>query len=144
MPWLYRALADVVVVVHAAYVGFVIVAMLLILLGIVCGWQWIRNFWFRAIHILLIGVVVAESLLGIVCPLTTWEFQLRTAAGQQAEEGSFVGRWAHWLLFYDAPEWVFTTIYCAFGAVVLITMIFVPPRWPFRPSRKRPNPTSPI
>jgi hypothetical protein len=46
------------------------------------------------------------------------------------EDGSFVGRWVHELIFFEAPEWVFTIVYCAFGAVVLATFILAPPRWP--------------
>jgi hypothetical protein len=76
----------------------------------------------------MIGIVVVEALLGITCPLTTWENQLRHAAGETARAESFVGRWIHDLLFYDAPPWVFTVIYCLFGAVVLATFVIAPPK----------------
>jgi polyferredoxin len=126
----YRVLADAVVAAHFAYVAFVVVGMALILLGIVLHWSWVRNFWFRAIHLLMIAVVVAESVCGIVCPLTTWEDRLRETSGGATETGSFIGRWAHRLLFVNAPPWVLTSCYVAFGLAVLAAFILAPPRRP--------------
>jgi len=130
---IYRFWADLVVVVHAAYVGIVLGGFVAILLGILFHWNWIRNFWFRAIHFLMIGIVVVESLLDIVCPLTTWENDLRLKAGDEAVyPGSFLGRWVHDLLFYDAPTWVMTLAYCIFGLLVLAALVLAPPRWPWK------------
>jgi hypothetical protein len=129
---IYRWLADAVVVFHAAYVTFVIAGLLAVLVGVVLRWRWIRNPWFRWIHFFFIAVVVVESLFGVECPLTTWEDDLRRAAGEEVAQGTFIGRWAHEFLFYDAPDWVFTIAYCAFGALVLAVLILVPPRWPHR------------
>ncbi len=36
--------------------------------------------------------------------------------------------WLQKLLYYEAPEWVFVTAYSAFGLVVLLTLLLVPPR----------------
>ena len=66
----YRFLADAVLVLHFAYVAFVVLGMAAILAGIALGWQWVRNFWFRGVHFLMIAAVAVESLLGILCPLT--------------------------------------------------------------------------
>lgn len=129
---IYRFWADVVVVAHAAYVGFVLGGFLAILLGILFRWNWIQNFWFRAVHLLMIGIVVVESLLNIVCPLTTLENDLRAKAGEAAVyPGSFIGRWVHSILFYDAPNWVLTLGYCLFGLLVLGALVVKPPRWPW-------------
>jgi hypothetical protein len=139
---IYNFLADVMVAVHLGYVAFVVFGMLLILLGIARSWRWVRNFWFRTVHFLMIAVVVAESLGGIVCPLTVWEHDLRMADARangdvvsetEATEPpeSFVGRWVHRLMFFTAPPWVFTLCYSLFGAAVLATLILAPPRWPW-------------
>ncbi len=125
---LYSVIADAVVFIHAAYVSFVVLGLAAVLIGSVLRWRWIRSFWFRVVHLGMIGIVVVEALLGITCPLTTWENQLRHAAGETARAESFVGRWIHDLLFYDAPPWVFTVIYCLFGAVVLATFVIAPPK----------------
>ena len=129
---LYRFLADVVVVIHFAYVAFIVLGMAAILAGVARGWRWVRNFWFRAIHFLMIAVVVAESLCGILCPMTEWEDRLRELAGEPNEPGSFVGRWTHQILFVDAPPSVLAMGYSVFGLAVLLMLIFAPPRWPWK------------
>ena len=101
-------LADVIVVAHAAYVGFVVLGLVAILAGVAFRWQWVRNPWFRWTHLTMIGIVVAEALAGIPCPLTVWEHQLRKGAGQVAYAGDFIGYWTHRLLFFRAEPWVFT------------------------------------
>jgi len=125
---LYKLAADAVVVLHAAYVSFVVFGQLAIFIGILVRWAWVRNARFRWLHLLTISIVVVESLLGIVCPLTTLEAWLRTRAGQAAYRGDFLGHWVHALLFYDAPPWVFTLIYTAFGLLVAATFVTAPPR----------------
>jgi hypothetical protein len=69
---------------HFAYVTFVIVGLILTLVGAVLHWRWVRNFWFCLMHLSMIGVVVLEAWCGVVCPLTTWENELRELAGQVA------------------------------------------------------------
>ena len=99
---LYCLLADVVAVLHFLIVAFVLGGMLLILAGVLWHWTWIRNFWFRAVHVAMIVAVVAESLCGIVCPLTNWEDRLREAgSAPTSEPGSFLGRLVHSLLFVE-------------------------------------------
>src|SRR5271165_2551458 len=124
-----RMLADLIVLIHATYVGFVILGLVAILLGIAFQWKWVRNPWFRWTHISMIGIVVAETLAGIPCPLTVWEGQLRRAAGQVAYPGDFIGYWTHRLLFYRAEPWVFTMGYVLFGLAVLAAFIMAPPQW---------------
>jgi hypothetical protein len=127
-----RVLADVIVVFHACYVSFVVFGLAAILAGIVFRWAWVRNFWFRAIHLVMIGIVVGEALAGVPCPLTAWEHQLRTLAGEATYTGDFLGYWAHRLIFYRAEPWVFTVGYVLFGLAVLAAFVLAPPRWPGR------------
>jgi hypothetical protein len=132
----YRFLADAVVAVHFAYVAFVVLGLVAILAGAARGWQWVRNFWFRVVHFLMIAVVVIESVFGVLCPLTEWEDRLRELGGESGEPGSFVGRWLDRLLFVDLSSSTLAVCYCLFGMAVLLTLILVPPRWP----RKKASP----
>jgi hypothetical protein len=116
--------ADGLLVLHFAIVAFIAGGLILTWIGAALGWAWIRNPWFRYLHLGAIAFVAAEALLGIACPLTVWEDLLR--GGSPAE--SFVGRWVRELLYYRAPEWVFTTIYVAWTAATLATLRLVPPR----------------
>lgn len=121
-------LADLILVIHALFVAFVVLGLLVVLPGKYLGWSWVSNWWFRVIHLLAIGFVVAESWLGMICPLTEWENRSRSAAGGNAYSGSFIQHWLHELLFYDFAPWVFTVAYTAFGALVLVAWLLVPPQ----------------
>ena len=130
LPRFYLVLADVVLMVHTAFVVFVIFGLLLIWIGWFRRWAFVRNLWFRAAHLAAIGVVVAESVAGFICPLTTWEEQLRLrAGGEQRYEGSFIQHWLHRVMFFDLGESVFTIVYLAFFLVVALSFWVVPPRW---------------
>ncbi|MGI9316252.1 MAG: DUF2784 domain-containing protein [bacterium] len=121
-------LADVVLTVHVVFVLFVVLGLPLIWIGASRQWNWVRNFGFRLGHIVAIGIVVVQAWIGALCPLTTMEMQLRRRAGQQVYEQSFIQHWLQKLLYYDAPLWVFGTLYSLFGAAVLLSWIFIPPK----------------
>jgi hypothetical protein len=112
-----------VLMVHAAFVLFVVGGLVATWIGIALGWSFARSPAFRALHLAAIAFVVAESLLGFVCPLTEWEDALR---GNSTGEG-FIQRWVHAWLFWDWPGWVFTALYAAFGALVAWTWVRFPP-----------------
>ena len=116
-------LADIVLAVHFAFVLFVVGGFALIWIGVGAGWAWVRNFWFRMVHLAAIVFVAAEAIAGIWCPLTIWEAELRgTRAGK-----SFIAEWIHRLLFYDFPPWIFTAAYVSFALVVALTLWLIPP-----------------
>ena len=116
--------ADALLVLHFAIVVFVVGGLVLTWAGALLGWGWVRNPWFRYLHLAAIAFVALEALLGMVCPLTVWEDALRGGARPE----SFVGRWVERLLYYRAPEWMFTTAYVAWAAATLVTLRLVPPR----------------
>jgi hypothetical protein len=120
--------ADIVLLSHFAFVLFVVGGQIAILLGGWRGWRWVRGWGFRLAHLAAIAVVVAESWLGVICPLTWLEHRLRLAAGQTVEELSFVAYWVREWLFYGGPEWVFGLIYSLFGLLVLSSWWVYPPR----------------
>ena len=121
--------ADAVLVVHFAFVAFVVGGLAAIWMGAALGWPWVRNFAFRMAHLAAIVFVAAEALLGVMCPLTTWEDALR---GRESGKG-FIARWIHSVMFYELPPWVFTIAYVGFALVVLVTFVVLPPRRGARP-----------
>ncbi len=124
--------AHLIVIIHALYFSFVVGGMLLILIGIVRRWQWIRNFWFRAAHLAAIVLVGVEAVFGWVCPLTGLEKYFKEQAGEQSYGGDFVAYWAERLLYWDFPQWVFNALHIGFALLVLATFILAPPRWPWK------------
>ena len=117
-------IADAILVVHFGIVLFIVGGLIAVWVGAALGWRWIRSPWFRYAHLGAIVFVAGEALVGMACPLTVWEDALR--GGGRAE--SFVGRWVRWLLFYEAPEWLFTATYVAWAIATLLTLRAVPPR----------------
>jgi Na+(H+)/acetate symporter ActP len=130
----FSALADVALITHVAFIAFVVVGLLVILLGGMRGWNWVRNPWFRLLHLASIGLVVVQAWLGIICPLTTLEMALREKAGDSTYGGTFVAHWLQRLIYYEAPPWVFAVSYTVFGlAVVGSWLKFRPRRFSERP-----------
>lgn len=125
---LYLIAADAILITHSLFVCFVVAGLLLVFIGKWRGWRWVYHFWFRVAHLIAIGVVVLQSWLGMICPLTIWEMQLRALAGDQVYSGAFIAHWLQQLLFYRAPDWVFALLYTAFGALVVASWFWVRPR----------------
>src|SRR5260221_8253978 len=107
---MYGFLADVLVIVHCVYVAYVVLGQLSIWLGWSLGWRWLRNFWFRVTHLAAIAFVAFEEAIGMDCPLSVWERQLRELAGQVERPGTFMGRLFHDVLFLPLPAHYFTWI----------------------------------
>jgi hypothetical protein len=120
-------LADAILVLHFAFVSFVVGGLAVIWAGAALGWRWVRSFRFRVAHLVSILFVAAEALLGLACPLTVWEDALR---GNRSDLG-FIARWVRAMMFYELPPWVFTAAYAGFALVVALTF------WLFPPTRRR-------
>lgn len=134
-PAAYRFLADAVLALHFAFVAFVVLGLVLILIGGARGWRWVRNRVFRSGHAAAIAIVVAQAWVGALCPLTTLEMWLRSRAGEASYAGSFIAHWLGRALYYQAPAWVFTAAYTAFAALVIAAWLRVPPVRPRRGPR---------
>jgi Protein of Unknown function (DUF2784) len=127
----YGYAADALVAIHLAYVGYVVLGQVAIIIAAPFKWQWARNPWFRFTHLAAIAYVAYEEFAGIRCPLTVWEEQLRALGGQAINSGTtFMGRMFHDLLFYEnTPHIVFAVGHVAMAVLVLQAFIMYPPRW---------------
>ncbi len=105
---LYRLLADLVVVIHAAFVLFVLIGGLLAL-----KWPWIVRLHLPAAAW---GAIVEFS--GWLCPLTPLEHSLRAQAGDLAAyETDFIGRYLLPILY---PADLTREVQMVLGSIVLI------------------------
>ena len=126
---IYSLLADLVLLIHFGFVAFVVLGFVVIWVGYFCRWAFVRDLRFRIAHLAAIGLVLAEALAGFICPLTTWENQLRIHAGEEAGyTGSFIQHWFGRILFHDWSEKTFTLIYASFFLFVALTFWVVMPR----------------
>jgi len=124
---MHRIFADVVLVLHTTYVAFVVFGLLLTAIGAVRQWKWIRNAWFRGIHLSCVVFVVGLAWAGKICPLTIWENLLRERSGGSGYANGFIQHWLHQLLFYDFEPATFTFAYTLFAITVVGTWVLAPP-----------------
>ena len=127
-PALFILAADAILLLHVLVVIFIVFSLVLIFVGNVLTWTWIRNPWFRLLHLLAICVVVLLSWLNMICPLTSIEMELRIRAGDTAYSGTFISHWLESILYYQAPPWVFVVGYTIFGVMVVASWFFIRPR----------------
>ncbi|MEW8660815.1 MAG: DUF2784 domain-containing protein [Candidatus Thiodiazotropha sp.] len=128
---IYLLAADAILLIHALFVAFVVFGLVVVYIGHGLSWAWVRDYWFRIVHLICIAIVVVQSWIGVLCPLTTWEMQLREKAGADSYTGSFIQHWLQRILYYEAPDWVFLLVYTIFGIIVFASWFIV------RPIRKR-------
>jgi hypothetical protein len=125
-PAAYMFWADVVLALHMAYTAFIVLGLMAIWVGRLFRARFVANPWFRWTHLACMGVVVVQSILGIMCPLTVLEWRLREASGLIFYRETFMQRVAEVVLYEDLPGHVFLVIYIAFFMAMLLTAVFVP------------------
>lgn len=126
---LHRLLADAVLLVHAAFVAFVVLGGLWVLFRPKLAW----------LHLPAVAWGAGIEIFGGVCPLTPLENQLRRLAGEQGFHGGFV---EHYLLAALYPEGLTRAVQLALGFAVLMlnTALYVAV-W-HRARRRRISPPS--
>ena len=102
----YRALADLVLVVHLAFVLFVVLGGLLAL-------RWPRVAWVH-VPVALYGALI--EFVGFVCPLTPLENSLRRRGGEAGYDGGFIEHYVTATLY---PAGLSREVQLALGVAVL-------------------------
>ncbi len=110
----YRAAADSVLVLHAAFVLFVMLGGLLVL-------RWIKVAW---LHVPAVAWAAFVEFTGRICPLTPLEVALRTRAGEVGYTGDFV---EHYIVSLLYPDGLTRDAQTALGGLVIVVnaMIYV-------------------
>ncbi|HLG53063.1 MAG TPA: DUF2784 domain-containing protein [Steroidobacteraceae bacterium] len=111
---LYRALADAVLVLHLAFILFVMLGGLLVL----------RLPWLAWLHLpaAIWGALI--EFAGWICPLTPLEKQLRLLAGEEAYRGGFINHYVIPLIYPDGltreMQWLLGVLVLAVNAAVYL------------------------
>ncbi|MDJ0790171.1 MAG: DUF2784 domain-containing protein [Myxococcota bacterium] len=104
---LHRALADLVLVLHLAFIVFVVAGGLLAL-----RWRWAP-----LVHVPAACWGIFIEVSGGVCPLTPLENTLRRAAGSSGYEGGFV---EHYLVPLIYPDSLSYPVQLVLAALILL------------------------
>lgn len=121
----YSVLADIVLVVHLAFVAFVI-------FGGFAALRWPRVAWVH-IPVAVYGALV--EFIGFICPLTPLEVALRQRGGEAGYQGGFV---EHYITAALYPTGLTREIQIVLGVSVLVLNGIIYTIWLRRRSRGIP------
>lgn len=103
---LYRLCADAIVLIHFAFILFVIFGGLLV-------WRWPRIAW---VHLPMVLWAIGIECAGFICPLTPLENFFRTRAGSGGYEGGFI---EHYIVAIIYPAGLTRTIQFILAALLI-------------------------
>jgi hypothetical protein len=113
-----RTLADLVVLVHLAFIGFVTLGGLLAL-----RWRWVP--W---LHLPAVAWGALVEFFGLTCPLTPLENWLRRLAGMQGYTSGFVERYVLPVVYPAAltrkSQVALGALLCAVNATVYLLLLW--------------------
>lgn len=121
----YRTAADGVLVLHLAFVVFVVLGGLLVL-------RWPRVAW---AHLPIAIYGAAIEFIGFICPLTPLENELRRRGGEAGYAGGFID---HYITAALYPTGLTRGAQLVLGTVVLLLNGVVYTLWLRRRRRRRP------
>ncbi len=103
---IYRILAELLLVVHLAFILFVVFGGFAVL-----KWHWLA--W---VHLPVAGWGAIVELKSWVCPLTPWENKLRVLAGQEGYDEGFI---EHYIMPVIYPPGLTRDIQTTLGLLVV-------------------------
>jgi hypothetical protein len=109
---LYRLAADAVLLLHLAFVVFVVLGAFLVL-------RWGKVAW---VHLPAVAWGALVEFSGWICPLTPLEIALRQAAGDAAYAGDFV---EHYIVALLYPESLTRDAQVALGVAVVLLNVAI-------------------
>jgi hypothetical protein len=127
-PQQLGGLADAVFWLHVMVVLFNVFGLVVVPIGAWRGWEFVRVFWFRALHLAMLAVVAIQAVYGRACFLTVWQSDLLQQAGQAESNAPLIQRWVTRLILWPVPLWVFVVLYLAILAYALALWWLIPPR----------------
>ena len=122
--------AEAILWVHLVVIAFNVFGLVAIPMGAWSGRKFVRVFWWRALHLGLLGIVALQAVLGRACFLTIWEVELLRRAGEAASNEPLLQDWVRWVIYWSLPLWIFAAIYVAVCLYALLLWWLVPPSYP--------------
>ena len=120
------ALAAAILAAHLAIILFNLFGLIVVPLGAICGWRFVRVRWWRLLHLVSLAAVAAQAVFGHACFLTIWQASLTGATGLPTP---LIMGWVNRVIYWPLPVWVFATLYViVFGYALALFWLVRPAR----------------
>ena len=109
--------SEIVLLFHFCIFLFMILSFFFIPLGYYQKWEWVKNKYYRLIHLILMGIIFIETILGFMCPLTILENFLRN----NIEINNKITQIIHQIMYWDLSSYQFIILYL----ISLLYLVFL-------------------
>ena len=115
--------SEIVLLFHFCIFLFIILSFFFIPLGYYQKWKWVKNKYYRLIHLILMGIIFIETILGFMCPLPILENFLRN----NIEINNKITQIIHQIMYWDLPTYQFIILYLLSLLYLIFLWIFFKP-----------------
>jgi Protein of Unknown function (DUF2784) len=117
-------LAEAILTAHLAIIVFNVFGLIAVPLGALRGWRFVRVRWWRVLHLVLLGTVALQAVVGRACILTLWQ----AAATEEASSPTpLIMGSVNRMIYWPLPIWVFAALYLLVFGYALALLWLVPP-----------------
>ena len=115
--------SEIILLLHLLIFLFITLSFILIPIGYFQKWEWVKNKYYRSIHLILMGIISIETILGFMCPLTILENYFR----DDIKVDNKLTEIAHQILYWDLPNYQFIILYIlSFSYLIFLWFFFKP------------------
>ena len=115
--------SEIILLLHLLIFLFITSSFILIPIGYFQKWEWVKNKYYRSIHLILMGIISIETILGFMCPLTILENYFR----DDIKVDNKLTEIAHQILYWDLPNYQFIILYIlSFSYLIFLWFFFKP------------------
>ena len=115
--------SEIVLLFHFFIFLFMILSFFLIPLGYYQKWKWVKNKYYRLIHLVLMRIIFIETILGFMCPLTILENFLRN----DIEINNKITQIIHQIMYWDLQTYQFIILYLLSLLYIIFLWFFFKP-----------------
>lgn len=125
-PAMLHLAALAVLYFHFTVVVFNVFWLVAVPLGAWLGWEFVRSFGWRIVHLATMVIVAGQAAAGRLCFLTIFQNDLQSASGG-ATPPSLLTRLVFNAIYWPLPDWVFAPLYVLALAFTAFLWFAVPP-----------------
>ena len=115
--------SEIVLLLHFFIFLFIVFSFFFIPFGYYKNWEWVKNKNYRLIHLFLMGIVLIETILGFMCPLTILENFLRSDIKVNNKFTEII----HQIMYWNFSNYQFIILYLlSFLYLIFLWFFFKP------------------